>query len=72
MPPKAEHSQRKRILADRYANTNIMRPETIDNLTARAKIFVEKCLASPNGEADIYVSFFFPLLLCQLSKGNSG
>ncbi|KAI5271029.1 putative cytochrome P450 [Aureobasidium subglaciale] len=55
MPPRGEHSQRKRILADRYANTNIMRPETIDALTERAKQFLENCLAENGGDADVYV-----------------
>lgn len=55
MPPRAEHSQRKRILADRYANTNIMRPEMIKGLEDRAKLFLEKCLAET--DPDVYVSF---------------
>jgi hypothetical protein len=59
MPPKGEHSQRKRILADRYANSNIMRPETIEGLRGRAKRFLENCLGENGGDADVYVSFAF-------------
>jgi hypothetical protein len=55
MPPRGEHSQRKRILADRYANSNIMRPATIEGLRGRAKRFLENCLAEDGGDADVYV-----------------
>jgi hypothetical protein len=61
MPPRGEHSQRKRILADRYANSNIMRQETIEGLRGRAKRFLENCLGEDGGDADVYVSLF---LLC--------
>jgi hypothetical protein len=56
MPPRGEHSQRKRILADRYANSNVMRPETIEGLRGRAKRFLENCLKECGGDADVYVS----------------
>lgn len=54
-PPKGPHSQRKRILADRYANTNIMRPETIQGLQDRARSFLKNCLSAPDGFVDVYV-----------------
>ena len=38
--PKAGHSQRKRILADKYANTNVMRPEHLQGLEGHAQIFL--------------------------------
>ena len=52
-PPKADHSQRKRILADRYANTNIQRGESLGGLQERAKTFTETCLST--GNVDVYV-----------------
>ncbi|KAG2170506.1 hypothetical protein VTO58DRAFT_107481 [Aureobasidium pullulans] len=55
MPPRGEHSKRKRILADRYANTNVMRPETIEALTVRARQCLQNCLAEDGGDADVYV-----------------
>ncbi|KAI4716704.1 putative cytochrome P450 [Aureobasidium sp. EXF-10727] len=55
MPPRGEHSQRKRLLADRYANSNILRPETVDGLTKRAKRFLENCLREEGADADVYV-----------------
>lgn len=56
MPPRGEHSQRKRILADRYANSNILRTETVEALKGRAKRFLENCLKEDGGDADVYVS----------------
>lgn len=56
MPPRGEHSQRKRILADRYANSNVMRVETVEALKGRAKRFLENCLREDGGDADVYVS----------------
>ncbi|KAG9962217.1 cytochrome P450, partial [Aureobasidium melanogenum] len=55
MPPREEHSQRKRILADRYANSNILRVETVEALKGRAKRFLENCLKEDGGDADVYV-----------------
>lgn len=52
-PPRAGHSQRKRILADKYANTNIMRPEHLAGLQDRAQRFLQSCTSL--GEVDAYV-----------------
>lgn len=49
----------KRYLADRYANTSIMKPEVLDGIVSHAKDFLNKCLeqcSSADGYADIYVS----------------
>ena len=54
-PQKAGHSQRKRILADKYANTNIMRSEHLEGLKDRAQAFLQNCYSAPEGEVDIYV-----------------
>lgn len=66
MPPRSEHAKRKRVLADRYANTNVMREETIEGLRGRARKFLENCLGEDGGDADVYVSFCFLLF-----KGGS-
>ena len=63
MPPRGEHSARKRVLADRYANSNIMREETIEGLKGRAKKFLGNCLQDDGGDADVYVSYSFALLV---------
>ena len=59
MPPRGEHSKRKRVLADRYANSNVMREETVGALKGRAGKFLENCLREDGGDADVYVSFCF-------------
>ena len=46
------------MLADRYANSNVMREETIEGLKGRAKKFLENCLREDGGDADVYVSPF--------------
>ncbi|KAG7290626.1 hypothetical protein NEMBOFW57_000629 [Staphylotrichum longicolle] len=43
---KDDHAKRKRILADRYANTNIVRPPSLDGIAERASNFVKRCLHS--------------------------
>lgn len=53
-PRKAEHSQRKRILADKYANTNIMRPEHLQGLRDRAQTFLQNCTSTTDGDVDAY------------------
>ncbi|OAP60359.1 hypothetical protein AYL99_05361 [Fonsecaea erecta] len=57
--PRAEHSYMKRYLADRYANTSIMKPDVLNGIVQHARDFVNKCLAQCHGSdgfADIYVS----------------
>jgi hypothetical protein len=53
-----QHSQKKRYLADRYANTNIMKPENLTGIEERAQSMLKKCLeaTSSGGYADVYVS----------------
>ncbi|EXJ77581.1 hypothetical protein A1O3_09808 [Capronia epimyces CBS 606.96] len=56
--PRADHSYMKRYLADRYANTNIMKPEVLNGISNHAKDFLNKCMekcSSPDGFADVYV-----------------
>ncbi|KAK4942498.1 hypothetical protein LTR10_017794 [Elasticomyces elasticus] len=56
--PRADHSYMKRYMADRYANTSIMKPEVLDGVASHAKDFLNKCLegcAGADGYADIYV-----------------
>ncbi|KAK5629618.1 hypothetical protein RRF57_005333 [Xylaria bambusicola] len=40
------HAKRKRILADRYANSNIMKSQSLDGIAERSARFIEKCLQS--------------------------
>ncbi|ETS76382.1 hypothetical protein PFICI_11769 [Pestalotiopsis fici W106-1] len=43
---KNDHAKKKRILADRYANTNIMRSASMDGIKERSERFIEQCTAS--------------------------
>lgn len=47
----------KRYMADRYANTNIMRPDNLQGIEERAQAFLKKCLETnaSQGDTDVYV-----------------
>ncbi|KAI0010300.1 cytochrome P450 3A13 [Xylariaceae sp. FL0662B] len=45
-PNKEDHAKRKRILADRYANSNIMKPDSLDGIIERSGRFIERCSKS--------------------------
>ncbi|KAL2886410.1 putative sterigmatocystin biosynthesis P450 monooxygenase STCB [Ceratocystis lukuohia] len=46
---KNEHSKRRRIIADRYANSNVMRPASMSGINDRAQDFMSKCWDSASG-----------------------
>ena len=52
---REQHSVRKRILADRYAMTNVMREQPLAAIRERAGAFVSKCSASLGSSVDVYV-----------------
>jgi hypothetical protein len=54
---KDNHARRKRIIADRYANSNIVRPEPLGGIAERAAKFSQRCAQSVGGYLDIYVCF---------------
>ncbi|PLB47344.1 cytochrome P450 monooxygenase [Aspergillus steynii IBT 23096] len=51
---KHDHSQRRRLFADRYAMTNIVSSPVMDGIRQRAAQVVAKCRASIGGHLDIY------------------
>ncbi|KOS19783.1 putative sterigmatocystin biosynthesis P450 monooxygenase [Escovopsis weberi] len=51
---KADHAKRKRLLADRYANSNVLKSESLEGIKERAARFVQRCASAPAGVADIY------------------
>ncbi|CEJ81408.1 hypothetical protein VHEMI01534 [[Torrubiella] hemipterigena] len=53
---KADHATRKRILADRYANSNVMKSVSAEGIQERSRRFVERCTAVPGTAADVYVT----------------
>ncbi|KAL7786706.1 cytochrome P450 [Trichoderma ceciliae] len=53
---KADHAKRKRILADRYANSNIMKSASVVGVQERSSKFVRRCVSSPGGVTDIFMA----------------
>jgi hypothetical protein len=53
---KQDHAQRKRLFADRYAMTNVMRPDMIDGIKERAIRVVDICNACHGEALDVYVT----------------
>ncbi|KAI1213085.1 cytochrome P450 3A13 [Annulohypoxylon truncatum] len=52
---KEDHAKRKRVLADRYANTNILKSGSIDGIKERSRRFIERCSKSIGGSCDIFI-----------------
>ncbi|KAK9776283.1 putative Cytochrome P450 [Seiridium cardinale] len=52
---KNDHAKKKRVLADRYANTNVMRSVSMDGIKERSSRFIDRCSASVGGKLDIFV-----------------
>lgn len=50
-----KHSKRKRIFAERYAMTNILKAETLAAIQERAMAFVSLCSAAGRKSVDVYV-----------------
>jgi hypothetical protein len=53
----SKHSQMKRRFADRYAMTNVMRPNMLKGIEEHAHSVVEKCSNSEGHSVDVYVRF---------------
>ncbi|KAI0802504.1 cytochrome P450 3A13 [Xylaria sp. FL0064] len=53
---KEDHAKRKRILADRYANSNIMKSQSLDGIAERSGRFIDRCFRSVGGSIDLFVS----------------
>ncbi|KAK8872713.1 cytochrome P450 3A13 [Apiospora arundinis] len=52
---KQDHAKRKRVLADRYANTNVMRSASMGGIRERSNRFVDRCAKSLGGSIDLFV-----------------
>lgn len=50
-----QHRKRKRVLADRYAMTNIMRKKPLAAIRERAQTFVSECTSAAGASVDVYV-----------------
>ncbi|KAM5367167.1 hypothetical protein ACJZ2D_010157 [Fusarium nematophilum] len=51
---KSNHAKRKRVLADRYANSNVMKPAALGGIETRAREFARICGESAES-VDVYV-----------------
>ncbi|KAI8947438.1 cytochrome P450 3A13 [Xylaria longipes] len=52
---KEGHARRKRVLADRYANSNIMRPQSLDGIAERSRRFTERCSRFVGRSIDLFI-----------------
>ncbi|KAJ3525891.1 hypothetical protein NM208_g11442 [Fusarium decemcellulare] len=52
---KGPHSKRRRVIADRYANTNIVRDKSLHGIEERSKNFIKRCTEAPRQELDVYI-----------------
>ncbi|KAL0930806.1 GTP-binding protein [Colletotrichum truncatum] len=53
---KEDHAKRKRIIADRYANSNVLRPAPLRGIQERSLNFIRRCEASVGESHDIFMS----------------
>ncbi|KAK0646507.1 cytochrome P450 3A13 [Cercophora newfieldiana] len=53
---KEDHARRKRMLADRYANTNVVREPSLNGISERATRFIRRCCESSDGVVDLFVN----------------
>ncbi|KAH9243641.1 hypothetical protein K456DRAFT_1717167 [Colletotrichum gloeosporioides 23] len=53
---KEDHAKRKRIIADRYANSNVLRPAPLSGIQERSLNFIKRCEASVGNSHDIFMS----------------
>ncbi|KPM46230.1 hypothetical protein AK830_g341 [Neonectria ditissima] len=53
---KADHAKRKRMIGDRYANSNVMRTVPIAGIQERSKRFVRRCAQSPDSTTDVFMA----------------
>ncbi|EXF84646.1 cytochrome P450 [Colletotrichum fioriniae PJ7] len=52
---KGDHAKRKRIIADRYANSNVVKPVALSGIEKRAEEFVRQCADAASRSVNVYV-----------------
>ncbi|CAL5869093.1 uncharacterized protein PFLUO_LOCUS3321 [Penicillium psychrofluorescens] len=62
--PKREHSERRRLFAERYAMTNILGSSIMEGIRQRAGSVIKQCEASMGGYLDVYVTLHCYALDC--------
>ncbi|KIL84746.1 hypothetical protein FAVG1_11974 [Fusarium avenaceum] len=51
---KGDHAKRRRMIGDRYANSNVMKSAPLAGIQERSKRFLERCVDSPDKTADVF------------------
>ncbi|SPJ73650.1 related to benzoate 4-monooxygenase cytochrome P450 [Fusarium torulosum] len=51
---KGDHAKRRRMIGDRYANSNVMKSAPLAGIQERSKRFMERCVDSPDKTADVF------------------
>ncbi|KAF4441497.1 putative benzoate 4-monooxygenase cytochrome P450 [Fusarium austroafricanum] len=51
---KGDHAKRRRMIGDRYANSNVMKVAPLAGIQERSKKFLERCVDSPDKTADVF------------------
>ncbi|CAJ0542037.1 Ff.00g083500.m01.CDS01 [Fusarium sp. VM40] len=51
---KCDHAKRRRMIGDRYANSNVMKSAPLAGIQERSKRFLERCVDSPDKTADVF------------------
>ncbi|KAF4997823.1 hypothetical protein FGRMN_3571 [Fusarium graminum] len=51
---KGDHAKRRRMIGDRYANSNVMKAGPLAGIQERSKKFLERCVDSPERTADVF------------------
>ncbi|KAI0146012.1 cytochrome P450 3A13 [Hypoxylon sp. NC0597] len=52
---REDHAKRKRVLADRYTNTNILKSGSLEGIRERSRRFIERCSKSIGGSVDVFI-----------------
>ncbi|KAL2417549.1 hypothetical protein ABEF91_007069 [Exophiala dermatitidis] len=56
MLKRNDHARRKKIFAERYSMTNVLRPDVLDGIQVRAAKVLQKIKSSTDGCLDVYVT----------------
>ncbi|KAI1063088.1 hypothetical protein LB507_005991 [Fusarium sp. FIESC RH6] len=51
---KGDHAKRRRMIGDRYANSNVMKAAPLAGIKERSTKFLQRCLESPDRTADVF------------------
>ncbi|UZP41259.1 hypothetical protein NXS19_009075 [Fusarium pseudograminearum] len=53
---KGDHAKRRRMIGDRYANSNVMKAAPLAGIKERSSKFLQHCVESPERTADVFVT----------------